>query len=206
MNLPLAPQSGRGKYDRAHSPAERAATQARRLIDATARVVAQHGLSGTTIDRVVRAAGVGRNTFYRHYRDLPHAVRHARATASASLWKEASSGLAAAYTPTEKIRAILRVWLRLARTDPDTVALLLVPSHRENGTLATEATAALGQLLTATLADAHRDAVLSTPPDPLRVLAATGALEAVTRSYLKDPASLDAAHATLVDVVTRLFR
>ncbi len=197
---------GRGRYDRSRTPAERAAQQAIRIADATAAVVAQRGLTEATIDHVVRAAGVGRNTFYRHYRDLDHAVRRVRATAGATLWRKASAGLAAAYTPTEKIRSIVRVWLDLAKTDPNTVTVLLLPTMTDAGSAPSEATVALGQLLTATLADAHRDAVLSTPPDPIRVLAATGALEAVARDCLRQPGSLSVAESTLVDVIVRLFR
>jgi len=196
-------QSGRGRYDRSSTAAQRAAQQAARIADATASTVARRGLGATTIDHVVRAAGVGRNTFYRHYRDLDHAVRHARAAAGATLWRMASARLAAAYTPTEKIRALVHAWLDLATEEPNTVAMLLLRIGADDPS---EGTTALGQLLTATLADAHRDAVLSTPPDQIRVLAAIGALEAVARDCIRHPASLSAAEATLVDVIVRLFR
>lgn len=200
------PQSGRGRYDRTKSPVERAAHHAHRLALATAAAVAQHGIVGTTVDRIVRVAGVGRNTFYRHYRDLDHAIRHARAAASESLWKEASAGLAAAYTPTEKIRAIVHAWIKLAQTDPNTTAVLLHPRATDQPSAPSEASTALSQLLTAALADAHRDALLSAPPEQLRVLAATGALEAVARACLWHPGSTNAAESTLVDIVVRLFR
>ncbi|HEU5143495.1 MAG TPA: TetR/AcrR family transcriptional regulator, partial [Solirubrobacterales bacterium] len=46
-----------------------AADQRRRILEATAELVAEHGYQETTIEMVVRAAKVGYATFYKHFPD-----------------------------------------------------------------------------------------------------------------------------------------
>jgi AcrR family transcriptional regulator len=46
-----------------------AADQRRRLLDALPLVVAEHGFEGTTVDRIVKAAQVRRNSFYEQFAD-----------------------------------------------------------------------------------------------------------------------------------------
>jgi AcrR family transcriptional regulator len=46
-----------------------AASQRTRLLEAVGRAVAERGYAATTIDDVVRGAGVSKKTFYEHFRD-----------------------------------------------------------------------------------------------------------------------------------------
>ncbi len=55
------------------SRAEQAADQRRRILEATADLVAEQGYVNTTIEQIVRAAKVGYATFYKHYDDKPAA-------------------------------------------------------------------------------------------------------------------------------------
>jgi len=51
------------------SRAEAAADQRRRILEATAELVAEQGYGETTIEQIVRRARVGYATFYKHYAD-----------------------------------------------------------------------------------------------------------------------------------------
>ncbi len=46
-----------------------AASQSTRLLEAVGRAVADKGYAATTIDDIVRGAGVSKKTFYEHFRD-----------------------------------------------------------------------------------------------------------------------------------------
>ncbi|MEZ4223140.1 MAG: TetR family transcriptional regulator [Polyangiaceae bacterium] len=74
----------RGRYDRHASRAERWARQRRALNEAVAQAVALRG-SAATLRDICSSAGVGRNTFYLHFRDLETAKRIAIDQAGAAL-------------------------------------------------------------------------------------------------------------------------
>lgn len=50
-----------------------AADQRRRILEATADLLAEHGYQGTTLEMIVRQAKVGYKTFYKHYADRDEA-------------------------------------------------------------------------------------------------------------------------------------
>jgi AcrR family transcriptional regulator len=50
-----------------------AADQRRRILEATADLLAEHGYQGTTLEMIVRQAKVGYATFYKHYADRDEA-------------------------------------------------------------------------------------------------------------------------------------
>ncbi len=55
------------------SRSEAAADQRRRILEATAELVAEQGYAETSIEQIVRRARVGYKTFYRHYADKQEA-------------------------------------------------------------------------------------------------------------------------------------
>jgi AcrR family transcriptional regulator len=55
------------------SRSEVAADQRRRILEATADLVAEHGFAEATIEQIVRRARVGYATFYKHYADKEEA-------------------------------------------------------------------------------------------------------------------------------------
>ena len=55
------------------SRAEAADDQRRRILEATADLIAEHGYAETTIEQIVRRAKVGYATFYKHYADKEEA-------------------------------------------------------------------------------------------------------------------------------------
>ena len=76
---PVSPSEARrapgpGRYDRRLTADERRRRQRDRLLEAAAAVLADSGLAGTTVSRVVRRIGVSRRTFYQHFRDVPHVL------------------------------------------------------------------------------------------------------------------------------------
>jgi AcrR family transcriptional regulator len=65
----------RGPY--AVSPKLVAADQRRRLLEAGLEVIGEHGLEGTTVDRIVKVAAVKRNSFYEQFEDKRDCVADA---------------------------------------------------------------------------------------------------------------------------------
>lgn len=66
----LAP--GRGQHDRLLPRLERSQQQRRRLLRAVAISFSQP--AGATVQSVVKAAGVSRNTFYEHFANIEQAL------------------------------------------------------------------------------------------------------------------------------------
>src|SRR5690606_35971656 len=74
MSPETAPPRGRGQYDRRATPSERA-RQAREAILGAVRALLLEDRNATfAVADVTRLTGVGKNTFYGHFRDLEEAV------------------------------------------------------------------------------------------------------------------------------------
>jgi AcrR family transcriptional regulator len=69
-----------------------AAARRDQLLDVTARLIAQSGFHGLSIETIARAAGVTRGLVYQHFRDL-------RGLLEAVIERETSRALAHAHQP-----------------------------------------------------------------------------------------------------------
>src|SRR5690348_10692926 len=98
------PAPGRGHYNRSQDRAQRRLGQRERLAAATCVVLAEVGAEGTTVDRIVRRAKVGRGTFYEHFRDVTEAIEVATNAAADALFGALDQTPGDARTPLERMR------------------------------------------------------------------------------------------------------
>ncbi|HEU5072925.1 MAG TPA: TetR/AcrR family transcriptional regulator [Polyangiaceae bacterium] len=120
----LATAPARGRYDRAQSRQTRQAEQKARLVGWIGTTYLEHG-PALTVQDVVRAAGVGRNTFYEYFDGLEHALDYAAQTHAKALRERIMSELENARTPIAKLRELSRAWFDEVERDPAQTALLL---------------------------------------------------------------------------------
>ena len=123
---PAEPAPSRGCYDRALSRQARQSEQRERLVDWMAEMYRQRG-EQVTVQDVVQAAGVGRNTFYEYFDGLEHGLAHATQTVSKLLYERTVSELEASRTPIARLRALSRLWFELLDSEPAPMALLSRP-------------------------------------------------------------------------------
>ncbi len=100
-------------------------------IDATAALVAEHGLSAATMSGIAEKTGIGRATLYKYFPDVEAillAWHERQITAHLAHLTEARDH---ARTPDERLPAVLRAYAVLARQphDPDLTALLHRDEH-----------------------------------------------------------------------------
>ena len=101
------------------------------LLDATKRVVAEHGFHGVSIEAVAREAGITRPIVYGHFQDLAGLLEaliereseRALAQLAAVLPRDLSGD------PAETLLAALRGYLEAVRDDPVTWRLVLMPQE-----------------------------------------------------------------------------
>src|SRR5687767_5671559 len=117
---------GRGRYDRTQPRAERAAAQHRRLLEAAAAALERHGAMALTVDRVLEAAPMGRNTFYEHFADVNGLVGALVTHAEAEIFSAIDARCAIARTPREGLRALAVAWLEETAARPALALALLV--------------------------------------------------------------------------------
>ena len=109
------------------SRAEAAADQRRRILEATADLVAERGYAETTIEQIVRRARVGYATFYKHYADKQEAflaLFDAAVERTAYVVEEAYDGEAGPWP--DKVGAGLGALLALAVAHPGVARACLV--------------------------------------------------------------------------------
>lgn len=114
----------RGCYDRGLSRQARHAEQRARLVGWIAEVYLERG-SALTVQDVIQAAGVGRNTFYEYFDGLDHALDYAAQTHAKLVHERLLSVVEAARTPIAKLRELSRGWFEEIDRDPGHAALLL---------------------------------------------------------------------------------
>jgi AcrR family transcriptional regulator len=130
----------------AHRDAVRDAT-----LDATAALVAEHGLTGVTMSQIARQSGIGRATLYKYFPDIEsilaawhkrHIAEHLRRLAEVS----------EATPPARRLEAVLRAYIAQSgqrRGHGDDLAALL-----HQGEHVTRAHARLHEFITALISEA----------------------------------------------------
>jgi len=195
------PAPGRGAYDRSLSRAERDAQHRERLLRATAEILLE---SDVTLARVIERAGVGRSTFYEFFDTPEHAITHLEQRAMRALEQALSAAFSGSHTPLERLRAIARGWLRELEARPLEGRVVL--ARRVHLDALSPAGRALFVVLERTAQDARRSGVASLDAaDDVTVLAAAGAVEALTRRHLSGQPLRDGAR-TLTELIVKLLR
>jgi AcrR family transcriptional regulator len=107
-----------------------AASQRTRLLEAVGGAVAEKGYAATTIDDIVRGAGVSKKTFYEHFQDKLGAFLAAYEAASDELYEHVRVAQDAT-SPTddawlERTHAGIRAYLRWLAAEPALARVFLV--------------------------------------------------------------------------------
>jgi AcrR family transcriptional regulator len=190
---------GRGRWERHLTRDSRHALQRRRILDALPAVIAECG-NAFTVDDVIAAAGMGRNTFYVHFDDTDAAtsalLEETRAALSAAL-EGASS---AKRTPIDRIRAVAAAWADVAATTP-AFALVAYAEAPDDGV-----NAELREHLVSALDEARKAGIVSRNEDALRVTFVLGAFTVAAARVAAEPSSASATAEALVDLVLRVLR
>lgn len=201
MQRPEAePAPARGCYDRALSRQARQAEQRERLVYWIAQ---KHQECGTrlTVQDVVAAAGVGRNTFYEYFDGLEHGLAYAAQTCAKLGRERIMSELESARTPIAKLRKLARAWLEFAESEP---AALLLLARRPANASGSDATALFQSLLQQVLNAGSQ--ALALPSDRVLEACAASAAEGASLRLLAGEATRLELQAALELVLTRVFR
>jgi AcrR family transcriptional regulator len=115
-----------------------AASQRTRLLEAVGGAVAEKGYAATTIDDIVRGAGVSKKTFYEHFQDKLGAFLAAYESASDELYEHVRIAQDAAADPAapgadsaedawlERTHAGIRAYLRWLAAEPALARVFLI--------------------------------------------------------------------------------
>lgn len=100
---------GRGRPPRSPAETEVVRAQIRR---AAARVMAEHGYHGVSVELILRAAGLSRATFYRHFANTDEVIDLILRDANDRLVQQVVGAVHAAEGPQQKVEAGLLAWRR----------------------------------------------------------------------------------------------
>lgn len=199
QRLASKPSSGRGEAA-AREPLP--APQRERILDATERLVAERGCAGTSIEAIVKAAGVSSVTFYEFFAGKEECFVAAFERAVAWGGEELGTATAAAELSwPERIATGLRTVIGLIATQPARARLCLVEAQTGGPELGVRFDAALDRVA----AKLREGRALETAPGdlpPSHEEATAGALAWLLRGRLEagDADRLEALYPELVDI------
>lgn len=114
-----------------------AGSQRERLLDATEALIAERGAGKTTIEGIVKRAGVSSVTFYEHFRDKDECFVAAFARAVRELRAEVSEAVPAQGSWMERVRAALAALLAAVDAEPGRARLCFVEAQKDGPLLRT---------------------------------------------------------------------
>jgi len=203
-----APERGRERGRAAPAP------QRERILDAAERLIARHGVAGTSIEALVKAAGVSTVTFYEFFADkeecfvgaFDRAVEAAAGELEAAASGEpggpiAGDGAAGALTWPEQIATGLRALIALIAAEPERARLCLVGAQTGGPGLSIHFEAALDRVA----AKLRQGRALDSAPADLPATheeATAGALAWLLRERIEagGAGELEALYPELIDI------
>jgi len=99
-----------------------------RILVAMAEVVAKRGYQGTTIEHIVKRAGVSRATFYEHFENREDCLLAGFADAAVELQSRMEAAAAEAAAWPERVRAALAAFLDYSAANPAIARTCIVES------------------------------------------------------------------------------
>ncbi len=120
-------------------------------LDATAKLVTEHGLAAVTMSKIAAETGIGRATLYKYFPDLEAILLAWHERQVGSHLEQLTRIRAQAGPPGKRLEAVLAAYARLTRTSPHGAGLAAV-LHR--GEHVTEAHQHLAGLVEGLLAEA----------------------------------------------------
>lgn len=190
----------RGCYDRALPRTTRQAEQRERLVAWISETFRVRG-ERITINDIVQAAGIGRNTFYEYFDGLEHALSYAAQTSATRIHERLVSVVEREPTTLAKLRALTHGWFAEVEASPAVVALL---SRHIPGEPYSRAASLFESLLERALDQIGQ--VVSTESEPAwQACAALAAAEASRYTIAGGPHA-EHMRSALELLLTRLFR
>ncbi len=119
---------GRGKSSAPRGPV--AATQRERILAAAERLIAEKGCAGTTIEGIVKAAGVSSVTFYEHFEDKEECFAAAFDRAVGEMRGELVAAVPAELPWPDWVRVGLAALLEAIDADPPRARMCLVEAQK----------------------------------------------------------------------------
>lgn len=123
-----------------------AESQRERLLDATEALIAEKGAARTTIEAIVKEAGVSSVTFYEHFRGKDECFVAAFERAVVELRATVSDALAADAPREERVRAGLEALLAAVDAEPARAMLCFVEAQQGGPRMAASYDAALDEV------------------------------------------------------------
>jgi AcrR family transcriptional regulator len=120
-----------------------AGDQRERLLDATEALIAEKGATGTTIEAIVKAAGISTVTFYEHFRNKDECFVAAFGRAVEELWAEVGAAVPVGAAWGEQVGAGLEALLTALDAEPARARLCFVEAQRGGPEMAARYDAAL---------------------------------------------------------------
>jgi AcrR family transcriptional regulator len=108
------------------SPELVARSQRERLLAAVVRVTAEHGYQATSVADILATAGVGRESFYKHFNDKEECFLAANDVLLAALEERVGQAYRQPGNWPERMRYSLAAALEWLATDPDVARVLLI--------------------------------------------------------------------------------
>jgi AcrR family transcriptional regulator len=133
-------------------------SQRERLLDATEALIAEKGAARTTIEAIVKEAGVSSVTFYEHFRGKDECCVAAFERAVEDLRAEVNDALPATGSRAEQVRAGLEALLAAVDAEPARARLCFVEAQQGGPLMAARYDAALDEVA-AGLGDALGQAI-----------------------------------------------
>jgi AcrR family transcriptional regulator len=196
-----SPRRGGGAEAGAGSPPQR-----ERILDAAERLIAEKGVAGTSIEAIVKEAGVSSVTFYEFFEGKEECF--VAAFDRAVEWAEAELATAAAGDPaagglswSEQVATGLRAVTKLIAAEPHRARLVLVEAQSDGPELSARFEAALDRIA----AKLREGRALETAPPDLPASheeATAGALAWLLRERLEagEGRELEALYPELIDI------
>lgn len=130
---------------------EVAAAQRRRLVSATAEVVAELGYGATTVAAIIARAGVSRKTFYEQFADKEEAFLAAYAAIDEviELLANVANGSGAHAGPRSTVRAVIGAYLDALASQPALTRMLVVEAVGAGPRILARRNRAFGQIAAA---------------------------------------------------------
>ncbi len=197
------PLPGRGRWNRAQAADVREQDARAAILLAAARAATEAKIL-IRVDDITFAAGVGRNTFYRFFRDPAGAVAEARLFAAGCLVERIGHAALTTRTPRERLKELAAAWLRELRRQGAFAAALYAQGTVDDSV--ERVRRSLAEVLTDILEEARRSGVIGHRLDSSRMAISVGAFETAARLSLSGAVSERELEETLADVVLRSFR
>ncbi len=202
--------ASRGRYDREQSPEQRHAETRDRILRAAMEAVTVRGIADTSVEHVVRIAGVSRRTFYEHFRDLPQVLLDLHRAAANVLFN--ATEVAVQNAPADSVsrtRAGVEAFFQAIINNADFARLAL---QHFRGTPAYDAIRELTHaryiaLYMQEIAKAHAAGLASRPADELTIYAIVLGMESVALRYLmrREERRLMEAGPAMTELMIRAF-